>query len=67
MKNAARITGILLMSIFALAGCHELGHVDGPGDYSGTDNLIGEVRRIDARNREIELPTDAGHRAARGE
>jgi hypothetical protein len=60
MKIMAHLFGIVLLGAFVLAGCHELGHVDGPGDYGGATNVVGEVRRIDTRNREIELRTDGG-------
>ena len=56
----ARYLGILFLGLFVLAGCHELGHIDGLGDYGSTSSVVGEVRRIDTRNREIELRTDAG-------
>ena len=56
----ARYLGILFLGLFVLAGCHELGHLDGPGDYGSTSSVVGEVRRIDTRNREIELRSDAG-------
>ena len=62
MKSMARFFGILFLSGLALAGCHELGHVGDSGDYGSTtnNNVVGEVRRIDTRNREIQLRTDAG-------
>jgi hypothetical protein len=61
MNIAARSFALIVPILLALAGCHELGHLDGPGDYGSTDDtLVGEVRHVDARNREIELRTDAG-------
>jgi hypothetical protein len=62
MKHVSRIFGFLAFAVLALAGCHELGHVDGPGDYGslGGNDLIGEVRRVDTRNRQIELRSDSG-------
>ena len=62
MNIAARFFGLIAVPLlFALVGCHEFGHVDGLGDYgSAGDNLVGEVRQVDTRNREIELRTDAG-------
>jgi len=47
-----------------LTSCHELGHIDGPGDYGGIsgNDLVGEVRNVDTRARQIELRTDAGRR-----
>ena len=60
-----RSTKLLLMTvvigIFLVAGCHELGHVDGLGDYGTLSNeIVGEVQNIDARSRQIEIRTDAG-------
>jgi len=62
MKIAARIFGFLAFVLLALAGCHELGHVDGLGDYGtiGGSDIVGEVRYVDARAREIEVRTEAG-------
>ncbi len=61
MKLASRLFGILALFLLALAGCHELGHVDGPGDYGRTgDTVVGEVRNVDTRGRQIELRSDAG-------
>ena len=60
-----RSTKLLLMTvvigIFLVAGCHELGHVDGLGDYGTLSNeIVGEVQNIDTRSRQIEIRTDAG-------
>jgi YD repeat-containing protein len=61
MYIAARSFALIAPILFALVGCHELGHVDGPGDYGSTGGtLVGEVRQVDARNREIELHTESG-------
>lgn len=62
MKFATRILGFLAFALLALAGCHEPGHVDGPGDYGtiGGNDIVGEVRYVDARAREIEVRTEAG-------
>jgi hypothetical protein len=59
MKITA-LFAVLYLGLFVLAGCHELGHLEGLGDYGGTHSVMGEVRHIDARNREIELRTDGG-------
>jgi hypothetical protein len=62
MKAAIRLFGFLSFALLALAGCPELGHIDGLGGYgtpSGND-LIGEVSYIDTRARQIELRTEAG-------
>jgi len=62
MKHMPRIFAFLAFAVLALAGCHELGQADGPGDYGslGENDLIGEVRRVDTRNRQIELRSDSG-------
>ena len=61
MKIAKGLIGLSLLTFLALAGCHELGHVDGLGDYgSSAGDLTGEVRYVDTRAREIELRSDAG-------
>lgn len=62
MKQVSRIFGFLAFAVLALAGCHELGDMNGPGDYGslGGNDLIGEVRRVDTRNRQIELRSDSG-------
>ncbi len=51
MKTMARLFGIMFLSVFALAGCHELGHVDGSGDYGSASSMVGEVRRVGRANR----------------
>jgi hypothetical protein len=62
MKPATRLLGILFLAVATLAGCHELGHVDGIGDYGGigSGDVIGEIQHVDTRAREIEIRTDAG-------
>jgi exosome complex RNA-binding protein Csl4 len=65
MKRAPRVLGVVLLAAVAFAGCHELGHIDGIGDYSGTTtnrdrDVVGEVQYVDSRAREIELRTDSG-------
>lgn len=54
------------LSLVALgfAGCHELGHIDGLGDYGNVDNdVVGEVEYVDTRASEIEIRTDTGRTA----
>jgi hypothetical protein len=62
MKFIAGVFGLL--ALLGLTGCHELGHVDGAGDYSSIfgNDLVGEVRNVDLRARGIELRTDSGRR-----
>ena len=60
MKMAARVFGFLAFALLVFAGCHEPGHVDGLGDYGSGNDVMGEVRYVDARAREIELRSDSG-------
>ncbi len=60
MYLASRLFGFLLLASLALTGCHELGHVDGLGDYGSSNDIVGEVQRVDTRAREIEIRTDSG-------
>jgi hypothetical protein len=57
-------TIILGLSIWSLTGCAELSQISLPGDYGswGGSNVVGEVRDVDTRARQIELSTDAGRR-----
>jgi Domain of unknown function (DUF5666) len=68
MKLAAKLLGFAALTLFGLTGCHELGHMDGPGDYSGAfgNDLVGEVRNVDTRARQIEIRTDSGQREVIG-
>ena len=61
----SRLFGLLSIPLLALAGCHELGHIDGIGDYAGIGNrdVVGEIEYVDPRAREIEVRTDAGRPA----
>lgn len=62
--QAPRLFGLLSLVFLALAGCAELGQMGFPGDYGnwGGSDVVGEVRYIDSRNRQIELSTDAGRK-----
>jgi hypothetical protein len=62
MNQAPRLFGLLSLVFLVLAGCAELGQMGFPGDYGnwGGNDVFGEVRYIDSRNRQIELSTDAG-------
>jgi hypothetical protein len=61
MRIASRLAAILALSIFAFAGCHELGHMDGPPIFGdGSNDIVGEVQYVDTRNRQIEVRSDTG-------
>ena len=60
MKSASRVFAMMAFAFLVLAGCHEPGHVDGPGDYGSGNDVMGEVRYVDARAREIELRSESG-------
>lgn len=61
MNSVRKFVALLALSILSLAGCHELGHVDGLGDYgSSSSDIVGEVQHVDTRARELEIRTDSG-------
>ena len=62
MRSTKRLWVIVALGFFVAAGCHELGHVDGLGDYGRqqSNEIVGEVQHINARSRQIEIRTDAG-------
>ena len=62
METALRLFGVLSLATLTFVGCHELGHVDGLGDYGGfgSSDVVGEVDYVDTRAREIEIRTDSG-------
>jgi uncharacterized protein DUF5666 len=61
MKHMPRFFAVLAFALLAVAGCDELGQFDRPGDYGSLGgDLIGEVRRVNTRDREIELRSDSG-------
>lgn len=54
-----------LTVLLALAGCHELGHVEVPRDYGNVSNeIVGEVQNVDSRGRQIEIRADSGRMVA---
>ena len=56
-----RLLNFLTLAAVVLTGCHELGHVDGLGNYGGLGgDVVGEVEHVDTRAREIEIRTDSG-------
>jgi hypothetical protein len=64
MKLTMRVLGLFSWSFLLLSGCTELGQIGFPGDYGnwGGSDLVGEVRDVDTRARQIELSTDAGRK-----
>jgi hypothetical protein len=64
MKLARRLFGFLSLIILFLTGCAELGQLGGLGDYGnwGGSEVVGEVRSIDTRGRQIDLTNEAGRR-----
>jgi hypothetical protein len=60
MKSAFRVFAMMAFAFLAFTGCHEPGHVDGPGDYGSGSDVMGEVRYVDTRAREIELRSESG-------
>ena len=64
MKLNMRVLGLFSWSFLLLCGCSELGQIGFPGDYGnwGGSDLVGEVRDVDTRARQIELSTDAGRK-----
>jgi len=61
MTAIKQLSVFLSLAFFALAGCHELGHVDGPGDYGSIGSeIVGEVTNVDTRARQIEIRADSG-------
>jgi hypothetical protein len=64
MKLTTRVLAFWAWSLLVLTGCAELGQIGFPGDYGnwGGSDLVGEVRDVDTRARQIELSTDAGRK-----
>ena len=64
MKLLMRVLAFLSWSLLFCPGCAELGQIGFPGDYGnwGGSDLVGEVRDVDTRARQIELSTDAGRK-----
>jgi hypothetical protein len=61
MKMPKVLFSFFVLAMFALTGCPELGQIGGSGDYGSMGgDLVGEVRYVDSRDRQIELRTDQG-------
>ena len=56
MNLASRLFVFLSLTALALTSCHELGHVDGLGNYGGAgSDVVGEVEYVDQRRGTFEL------------
>ncbi len=61
MRRPAPLLSFLAFAILTAAGCAELGQINIPGDYGNASaDVVGEVRNVDSRSRQIEIRTDAG-------
>lgn len=61
MNVIRKLAAALTVAMVGLAGCHELGHVEVPGDYGSLANeVVGEVTNVDTRTRQIEIRADSG-------
>jgi len=61
MRRMGRLLSFLAFVFLAFAGCAELGQITNPGDYGAASaDVVGEVRNVDTRTRQIEIRTDAG-------
>ena len=61
MRRPAPLLSFLAFAILTAAGCAELGQINIPGDYGNASaDVVGEVRNVDTRTRQIEIRTDAG-------
>lgn len=62
MKLTKAWVPVLLLMLFGLSGCPELSQIEGLGGYGsvGGSDVVGEIRDIDTRARQIKLRTDAG-------
>lgn len=61
MRAIKQLSMVLVLAFFTLVGCHEIGHIEGPGDYGTLANeVVGEVTNVDTRGRQIEIRSDSG-------
>jgi hypothetical protein len=63
MRTAARSLGLIVAMLFAFAGCHELGHRDGPpifGGGGGGGDVSGEVISHNSQYNIIEIAQRRG-------
>ena len=59
--TASTVIAFLSLAFLTLAGCHELGHIDGIGDYGGMggNDVVARVEHVDP-HRANEIRTDTG-------
>jgi hypothetical protein len=65
MKLSMGVLGFLCSGFLFLAGCAELGQLGSLGDYGnsgGGSEIVGEVRGLDTRARQVDLSVDNGRR-----
>ncbi len=62
MRLLACLFSCLSFALLTSPGCAELRPIAIPGDYGGAPNadVVGEVRNVDTRTRQIEIRTDTG-------
>ena len=61
MRRVARLLSFLAFALLNSTGCAELAQINIPGDYgNATGDIVGEVRNVDSRSRQIEIRTDTG-------
>jgi len=61
MRATKHLAVVLALTFLVLAGCSEIGQFGLPGDYESISNdIVGEVRDIDTRAREIEIRANSG-------
>ena len=61
MKSLLSILSYLVFALLTTPGCAELAQLDIPGDTgAATANVLGEIRNVDSRSRQIEIHSDAG-------
>jgi len=61
MGAIKQLSMVFALAILALAGCQELGRIDGLGDYGSIGNeIVGEVMNVDSRGRQIEIRANSG-------
>jgi len=61
MRAIKQLSMVLALAFISLAGCQELGRIDGPGGYGSVGNeIVGEVMNVDTRGRQIDIRANSG-------